>query len=264
MKKILALITGMVLLLLCSSGTASAKEADDAWQFELTAYGWFSGIDGGLQYPVSAGSGGDISVDASDILENMEMIFMGGFSAQKNRWSLLADVIYMDVGNDVNRTVVAGPAPGVPVNADVGLDLSSWILSGGGGYDLVQSDRGVLTVVGGVRYLQVDVDARMGLNGPLPFPGPAAEKSLEKDLLDGIVGLRGYVNLNENWYLPYHADIGTGDSDLTWQLFAGIGYRFGWGDIRLGYRYLKYELGDGKLLEDLALSGPLMGVGFRF
>lgn len=255
---------GIALLLLCCPGKASAKEADDAWQFEVTVYGWFSSIDGSLKYPMPAGSGGNISVDASDILSNLEMIFMGGFSAQKNRWSLLADVIYMDIGDDVNRTVVAGPPPGVPVNADVGLDLSSWILSGGVGYDLVQCDRGVLAVLGGVRYLGVDVDARMGLNGPLPFPGPATEKSQEQDMLDGIVGLRGYINLNDNWYLPYYADIGTGDSDLTWQLFAGVGYRFGWGNVRLGYRYLKYELDDGKLLEDLELSGPLLGVGFLF
>jgi hypothetical protein len=41
--------------------------------------------------------------------------------------------------------------------------------------------------------------------------------------------------LNEHWYLPYYADIGTGDSDLTWQLFGGIGYMFNWGDIKLGY-----------------------------
>ena len=27
--------------------------------------------------------------------------------------------------------------------------------------------------------------------------------------------------------VPYYADLGAGDSDLTWQLFGGIGYRFG-------------------------------------
>ena len=37
---------------------------------------------------------------------------------------------------------------------------------------------------------------------------------------------RATVFLNEKWYLPLYDDIGTGDSDLTWQLGAGIGYRF--------------------------------------
>ncbi len=43
-----------------------------------------------------------------------------------------------------------------------------------------------------------------------------------------------------------------------------IGSRFGWGDIRLGYRYLYFDLGDDKLMQDLALSGPVLGAGFRF
>ena len=103
----------------------------------------------------------------------------------------------------------------------------------------------------------------MNLSGPGP-QSFARERSKSDEQLDGIVGLRGKIQLNENWYLPYHADIGTGDSDLTLQLFAGIGYRFGWGDIKLGYRYLKYELDDDALLEELEVYGPLLGVGFRF
>ncbi len=76
--------------------------------------------------------------------------------------------------------------------------------------------------------------------------------------------MRGVINLNEQWYVPYYADIGTGDSDLTWQALAGIGYRFSWGDIKLVYRYLSYDMDDDKLLKDLDLSGPALGVVFRF
>lgn len=257
---------GVVVFLLVFSwaANASAQETDDSWQFELTIYGWYAGIDGNLKYPVPPGAGGDITVDASDILDNLEMVFMGGIQAQKNRWSIVADAVYMDIGSDANRTLIAGPAPGIPVNASVGLDISSWVLSGGVGYDVLRTDRGVLAVIGGVRYIGVDVDVQMGLDGPLPFPRPQTERSQTIDNLDGIVGAKGYITLNENWYLPYYADIGTGDSDLTWQMFAGVGYRFGWGNVRLGYRYLKYEFDDNNLLEDLELSGPLLGVGFRF
>lgn len=252
-----------VLLLFCTAQSAAAEDGN-TWQYELTLYGWYAGVDGSVKYPGGPGSGADIAVEASDIIENLEMAFMGGFQARYNRWSIITDVIYMDAGDDANRTVTLGPAPGVPANASVAIDLTTWLLSGGIGYDVVQADRVTLAVVGGVRYLAVDVDVKMGLQGPLPFPGPAAERSESRDLLDGIVGVRGLIRLNENWFLPYHFDIGTGDSDLTWQAFAGVGYRFGWGDIKLGYRYLSYDQEDDKLLQDLALSGPIMGVGFRF
>jgi len=53
------------------------------------------------------------------------------------------------------------------------------------------------------------------------------------------------------------------DTD-TWQLFAAIGYRFSWGDIRMGYRHLSYEMDDEFLMQDMDLSGPVLGVGFRF
>jgi len=66
--------------------------------------------------------------------------------------------------------------------------------------------------------------------------------------------------LNENWYLPYYVDIGAGDSDLSWQLFGGIGYQFNWGNIKLGYRYLKYDQDDDEFLQDFEFYGPILGV----
>jgi len=41
---------------------------------------------------------------------------------------------------------------------------------------------------------------------------------------DAIVGARGAVDLTEKWHLFGYLDIGAGDSDLTWQAMAGIGY----------------------------------------
>ncbi len=33
------------------------------------------------------------------------------------------------------------------------------------------------------------------------------------------------------WSVPYYLDVGTGDSDLTWQGLLGLAYSFGWGDL---------------------------------
>ena len=64
--------------------------------------------------------------------------------------------------------------------------------------------------------------------------------------------------------MPYYADIGAGDSDLTWQAMAGIGYSYGWGDVLLTYRHLSYDEGTDGLVQDLELSGPAIAVNFRF
>jgi len=256
-------MSAALLLLACCPNNATAQDADN-WQFEAILYGWYSGVDGTVKYPGGPGSGGDIAVDASDIVENMNMILMGGFHAKKNRWSIVTDLIYLNADDDANSNLTVGPGSGVPVNASVGMDITTWIVSGGIGYDLVQNERWTLALIGGARYLAADVDVTMDIQGPLPFARPPAEKSGSADLLDGFVGLRGALMLSGNWYIPYHFDVGAGDSDLTWQAFAGLGYRFGWGDVRLGYRYLSYEMDDDMLLQELEMSGPILGLGFRF
>ena len=41
--------------------------------------------------------------------------------------------------------------------------------------------------------------------------------------------------------LPYKRDVGTGNSDLTYQALAGVAYGFRWGILSLTYRYLFYD-----------------------
>jgi hypothetical protein len=67
---------------------------------------------------------------------------------------------------------------------------------------------------------------------------------------------------SSNWFIPYYADVGTGDSNLTWQAMLGLGYRFDWGHVTLAYRALGYDF--NKDNTDLTLYGPGLGVGFRW
>ncbi len=228
----------LALLLFCCTNVVAAQDTD-SWQHELTIYGWLTDIGGTVHAPKSPGSGQDFTVDLSDIIDDLEFAMMGTWASKKDKWSFIADVIYSDVGSSANG---------------VEVDLTTWVLNGGVGYDLLQSESGTLAVVGGVRYLNIEPEVKVvGLS-----------RSASEGFTDGTIGLRGNININKNWYLPYYADIGTGDSELSYQLFAGIGYRFGWGNIRLGYRYLAYEMDDDALVQDMNLSGPVLGIGFRF
>lgn len=87
----------------------------------------------------------------------------------------------------------------------------------------------------------------------------------DKDLWDGIVGLRGNFDLgNSNWSVLYSLDVGTGSSELTWNAMAGLSRSFGWGDLILVYRHLQYDQKDEELLQDFSFSGPAFGATFRF
>ena len=64
--------------------------------------------------------------------------------------------------------------------------------------------------------------------------------------------------------MPYYIDIGTGDSDLTWQAELGLTYAFEWGALGVAWRYLDYDLKSDGPIVDLNFNGPAVGAIFRW
>lgn len=238
----------------------AAEQAQPVWEHEITLYGWATDLDG-----KASGSKAivDFSYDVSDILDNLNFAFMGTLESRYGKWSIIADLLYMDVEDDEQRAGSLGPRGGDSFSADVEVEMTSWVVQGGIGYELLNTQSGRLTAIGGLRYLNVDIDSDLHYRGEIA--DIRVSDSDSKGIIDGIVGFQGACNFNDRWYLPYYADIGAGDSEVTWQLFAGIGYRFSWGHVRVGYRMLSWEFDDDDMvLEDLELYGPIAGVTFVF
>jgi len=68
----------------------------------------------------------------------------------------------------------------------------------------------------------------------------------------------------QHWFVPYYVDIGTGESSLTWQAMAGVGYAFGWGSVIGAWRHIDYDMESGKSIESLSFDGPGVAVAFRW
>ena len=209
-----ASLTAAVLffVIFCGVNSVAAKNAADAdtWQYEFTLYGWFPSLDSTLKYP---DPGGDVSVDASDILDSLNFIFMGTLEAQKNKLSFGLDVIYLDLSNSKNTNIQIGPGTGLNVNA--GLGIKSWVVTGIVGYEVAQSEKNRTAVIGGFRFLDLSADVDIPVTGPPPPTPPPAYLSGSEDFWDIIIGFKGTYMLNEKWYIPYYADIGVGQSKFT-------------------------------------------------
>jgi hypothetical protein len=249
----LALFSGMLagMFVFSTSLTVQARESSgaDSWNVDAALYLWGAGIGG------KTVTDDDIDVSFNDIIDNLQMAFMGTLNARKGKWSLLADIMYLDVGADKSTTA---NIIGYPVTVDVEIGLKSWILTGAGAYSIMQTDSTRLDLLGGARYLWMDADLDFQI-------GPIKESYSDSgDGLDAIVGLRGKTDLSDKWYLNYHADIGAGNSKLTWQLLAGFNYRFKHVDGAFGYRYLKWDFDDDDTFDDLDISGPYAGIRFSF
>ena len=252
---LLAASAGIILFVPVPAGAADA-DTSSGWKYGATIYLWAAGSHGELA------NGEDFDIDFDETLKNLDMAFMGTLEARKSKWLVLLDVVYLDMKvNDSTSVQVPVLPVGPTVKADADVELKAWFWNGFGGYNVWDTQQGTLDLIAGARYfnLDVDIEAR-GSIGPL-----TGSKDFEPsvDVLDGVVGVRGHINLDKNWYLPYQLDAGTGQSDYTWQLLAGAGYRFGWGNVFLTYRRIEWNF-DSAAVDSFDLSGPLLGARFNF
>jgi hypothetical protein len=246
--------------LIAAPTVASAADSgtSDRWQYAARIYLWGAGIDG------QTARGSEVNVNFKTLIDNLNMAFMGAFEARKAKWSMLADVIYLNVGANNAGKVAVPVAPDSSVDIDVNASVKTrgWVLDFIGGYNLWQTSEASLDLLAGARYLDLNLDFGLGLAA-----GPYARqraRSAGDSVWDGVIGVKGHVDLNPDWYVPYYVDVGTGQSDLTWQASAGLGYRFNWGDVSLQYRYMKWEFDSGSPLDNISLGGPLLAARFVF
>jgi len=261
-RKLFAWITAGVLLQAATmfATAGAAGDSDDQWQFDATIYLWTPQIDTTTQ------NGADASLSFDDILDHLDFTFMGNVGGRKGKWSFLVDEVFMQLSDNqgITRTVEIS---GASRNLDLDLKLKSSITTLAAGYNLVDADGLLLDAIGGARYTWMEVKVKVDLDrigGPLPPVSRSLDEKHSDGNWDAIVGARGRYNIDDSWYLPYYADVGGGQSDLTWQALAGIGYRFGWGDATVAYRYLDYDFDSDYVVKDLTVKGPVFGATWRF
>ena len=126
-----------------------------------------------------------------------------------------------------------------------------------------------MDVFAGARMLTLEPRLTWNFNvdvGPFVGPGRAGSRTVKETNWDAIVGVKGRVGFgaNREWFIPYYVDIGTGDSDFTWQGSAGIGYAYPWGEVIATWRYLDYKFKSSSKVDDLTINGPVLGVAFRW
>lgn len=249
----LGLFTPLEATLADSPGNGTA---DDHWQFKAEVYGWLPTIKGTLP------TGDDIEITVDEIFDNLDMTFLGVFQARRGKWAFIGDLAYLKLSADeagITRIPI-GPL-NVPTRVDFGVELKGWFLNLGGSYRVHQADKFDVQLLAGARYLALDMGAKLDTSlipGEKPFDG-------RDDVWDAIVGVRGLADLSDKWWLTYRFDIGTGDSDLTWNASLQFGRKFNWGSLAVGYRYLHYDFAsDFKLMKDLDVYGPVIGAVWEF
>ena len=237
-----------------AASLAVAPAAQAAPEWSVTPYLWAAGFDGTIGTAGgNSGLGDRVSVDFGSLSDNLELRgFMLNGNWRDGRWTAFGDWTYANVKSDAPTSV---PNLYGSVNGQV----KGNIVQGNVGYDFGAGGPSHLDLYGGVRYY--DLEVRMGLTGGAL---PGVDLTGDAQWVDGVVGARWTTEFAPNWQGLVQADIGAGGSNLSWQAIGAVGYRFNWGSIVGGWRYLKVDYDDGPYVLDAALTGPFIGAPFRF
>ncbi len=266
-----AAITALVPTL-AAAQAAPADPVAGTWRYSASVYGYLPSLGGTTSAPVDSG-GTPIEVDVAKIVDSLKFTFMGALDVHNGQWGVFTDLIYLNLGGDKQQsrdfTVGGLPLP-AGITADLGWDLKGWVWTLAGEYR-VAADPSFLTldVLAGARLFDLSQELRWNISGTVgEAPGAGRSGKLEAggNFWDGIVGVKGRFALDRDghWTAPFYADVGTGDSDLTWQLAAGVSYRYGWCDLNVMWRYLAYEFKSGSALQNVNFNGPMIGATFRW
>jgi hypothetical protein len=237
-----------------------------SWQFEAGAYLFASRIDGdaGIR-TVDA----EVDVSFGDILENLEFGVMGFLAGRNEKWSIIADALYMKLTDESSFAA----STVIPASATLEIVLEQAMIEGFVGRRIltgrVDNNPYRVDLLGGLRYNRIkgELDATATVLG-LTTSG---SRSRTVDWVDPVVGVRGEI-----WPTPKlrlftlldYGGFGVG-ADSTWQAIIGGVYQFeNRTNLIVGYRALGMEYEDGsgtsRIKLDLIYSGPMIGVSYRF
>ena len=247
-----------------SSGQAIA-ENPGGWEYSVAPlYLWAKNIEGesGIG-PITS----PLELDfQDDILENLDAAFAIHFEAKQGDLTLFAEYNFARLDPTVEQEVGS-------ISARVDVEFEDTMAELGVAYRVGKTGSTEWEVLGGVRYLEqdLDIDIEIETEGPGEGPGVLPENITGgDDWWHGFGGVRMTTQISESWSFKARADMGyKSSSNKSVHAFGMFDYRFrDWGSAFVGYRFLdiEYEGGSGKdrYAFDGDQRGPLIGLNFYF
>lgn len=238
----------------------AAPAADDGWNFALGVPGWFAGINGNATV---RGMQRDVNVNFDQIWNHLQSIYALNFSAQKGKWGIYADALYM------RMTANPSGQEGY-ITSDASLDffvgdadVTYQILKTTGEHSLT------INALAGLRYWYVGTSMAIYDNVNHHQHGGSAYFNVP----DPIIGIRATQYLTEKLHLDVNLDGGgfniNNSTDWTWGAVGTLAYDFTkWFTLSAGYQALAIDestgSGDQKKGANLILNGALVEATFKF
>jgi hypothetical protein len=248
---------------------AASRHSD--WALQVTPYMWATGLDGDIS-PFRRAPTLHVEKSFSDVMDDLNF---GGFLnvwGRYDRFVLSGDIMYVNT-TDSHAT---GPLPafqipglgvippGASVDADV--DTTEFMATLQGGYRVVDTPEFTLDALGGARFWYISNDVSVTATHPLAGTiSGSHEESFS--WVDPVVGARLFFSLTDKLSVQAQADVGGFGvgSDITWSVLATVNYTFTDSlSVSAGYKVLDVDYEKDGHVFDTRLSGPVLGLTYRF
>jgi hypothetical protein len=271
------------ILALCTAGfayaadNAVAADVDPAagphsdWALQITPYMWATGLDGEIS-PFRRAPTLQVEKSFSDVMDDLNF---GGFIniwGRYDRFVLSGDVMYVNT-TDSKAT---GPLPALQIpglaaipggaRIDADVDTREFMATLQGGYRVIDTPEFTLDALGGARFWYISNDVSVTASHPL-LGRISASHEESFGWVDPVVGARLFVNLTDKLSMQGQIDIGGFGvgSDLTWSALATVNYTFTDNlSVSAGYKVLDVDYEHDGHVFDTRLSGPVLGLTYRF
>lgn len=245
------LAIGFMVAAMLFAGAAATSVANEGWQFEITPYLWYAGLSGDLSIH---GQKAEFDRSASDLFDALDIGGSVRLGAMYDRFLIGAQVDYFSLSTD-ELDVEDRPQGGrfesdmLIVEAAMGYRVDGW------------AEGQSIDLMAGVRHLNMKNDLDVFGVGKV---------SREFDVTDAMV----YVfprfpvlpSRMEGLWFNLLLGIGAGDSDMAYEVFPELQYRFTESVAgQLGYRAIGWKhkaTGENEL--NLNLAGLAAGITFAF
>lgn len=230
------------------SSPVVAQTRGDLFNGQVTVYGWGAGISGDLT-PFTGAPTLSFDKSLSEVLEDLDAAFFVTGLARSGDLVFLGDLSYSS-SSKAGLVPPGAPASGEFTQRSVTLAAGHRVLQ--------RSDRAVDALIG-LRAWRVE--------GQVSVPAAGVSVSPEKEFVDPIIALRGRLDLSPRWSTIGYLDIGGfgAGSELTYQVAVTANYQATENIyLSIGYRHLYLDYEDGGTAFEGSMTGPLLGVTWRF
>lgn len=250
-------VVAIALLLLCSAVICSAQQAaskpkdqpgsqappSDGWHVDLTPYLWFAGIHGTTAV---RGHGVSVHADASDVLDNLNLGFMGTVELRYKRILFPVDFMWVKLTDENALPFDQGATTAK-------AEFRQTILTPGIGYRLVDHKKIKADALFGLRYWHVNgsitlLPAQVGISGTT-------------DWVDALGAGQITAMLTPKLFVAVVGNAGAGAANSDYEVVGLFGVQVAkkWA-LKAGYRYMAVSYRPrSTFVYDVAQSGIVFG-----